>query len=117
MGGILKNGLKIAPPEAPVTGYMFGKGVYFADACSKSAHYCDIGSFSRPNSDEQSSSSKKKEEKEEIEDVSNQRFLFLADVALGNVHDLLNADYKAPETCKKQKCDTIKGIGRWRYTK
>jgi hypothetical protein len=23
--GILKHGLKIAPPEAPVTGYMFGK--------------------------------------------------------------------------------------------
>ena len=24
--GILSQGLKIAPPEAPVTGYMFGKG-------------------------------------------------------------------------------------------
>lgn len=29
--GILKQGLRIAPREAPVTGYMFGKGVYFAD--------------------------------------------------------------------------------------
>jgi hypothetical protein len=29
--GILKQGLRIAPPEAPVSGYMFGKGVYFAD--------------------------------------------------------------------------------------
>lgn len=29
--GILKQGLRIAPPEAPVTGYMSGKGVYFAD--------------------------------------------------------------------------------------
>lgn len=38
--GILKQGLRIAPPEAPVTGYMFGKGVYFADAVSKSANYC-----------------------------------------------------------------------------
>lgn len=28
--GILSNGLKIAPPEAPVTGYMFGKGLYLA---------------------------------------------------------------------------------------
>lgn len=26
--GILSQGLRIAPPEAPVTGYMFGKGVY-----------------------------------------------------------------------------------------
>lgn len=34
------QGLRIAPPEAPVTGYMFGKGVYFADMVSKSANYC-----------------------------------------------------------------------------
>jgi len=30
--GILSQGLRIAPPEAPSTGYMFGKGVYFAGA-------------------------------------------------------------------------------------
>lgn len=35
-----QTGLRIAPPEAPVTGYMFGKGVYFADMFSKSANYC-----------------------------------------------------------------------------
>jgi hypothetical protein len=34
------QGLKVAPPEAPTTGYMFGKGVYFADMSSKSANYC-----------------------------------------------------------------------------
>uniref|UniRef100_A0A158Q7G0 Poly [ADP-ribose] polymerase n=1 Tax=Elaeophora elaphi TaxID=1147741 RepID=A0A158Q7G0_9BILA len=38
--GILSQGLRIAPPEAPVTGYMFGKGIYFADLVSKSANYC-----------------------------------------------------------------------------
>lgn len=38
--GILSQGLRIAPPEAPVTGYMFGKGIYFADMVSKSANYC-----------------------------------------------------------------------------
>ncbi|CAF1311166.1 unnamed protein product [Rotaria sp. Silwood1] len=38
--GILSQGLRIAPPEAPMTGYMFGKGVYFADMSSKSANYC-----------------------------------------------------------------------------
>ncbi|VDP89734.1 unnamed protein product [Echinostoma caproni] len=37
--GILGRGLKIAPPEAPSTGYMFGKGIYFADSSSKSANY------------------------------------------------------------------------------
>ncbi|CAK7274673.1 hypothetical protein SEPCBS119000_006292 [Sporothrix epigloea] len=39
-GGILGQGLRIAPPEAPVSGYMFGKGIYLADMSSKSAGYC-----------------------------------------------------------------------------
>ncbi|CDW91652.1 poly(adp-ribose) polymerase [Stylonychia lemnae] len=39
-GGILSQGLRIAPPEAPKTGYLFGKGVYFADLAGKSAPYC-----------------------------------------------------------------------------
>jgi hypothetical protein len=39
IAGILSNGLKIAPKEAPVTGAMFGKGVYFASCFTKSANY------------------------------------------------------------------------------
>lgn len=38
--GILSHGLRVAPPEAPPSGYMFGKGIYFADMISKSANYC-----------------------------------------------------------------------------
>jgi poly [ADP-ribose] polymerase len=34
--GLLSQGLKIAPPEAPSIGYMFGKGVHFADMFDKS---------------------------------------------------------------------------------
>jgi poly [ADP-ribose] polymerase len=41
--GILSQGLRIAPPEAPVNGYMFGKGIYLADIVSKSANYCCAG--------------------------------------------------------------------------
>ena len=41
--GILSQGLRIAPPEAPPTGYMFGKGVYFADMFDKSAQYAQRG--------------------------------------------------------------------------
>ena len=37
--GILKNGMRIAPPEAPKTGYLFGKGVYFADLAYKAVDY------------------------------------------------------------------------------
>jgi len=42
--GILSQGLRIAPPEAPKSGYRFGKGIYFADICEKSAGYCRGGS-------------------------------------------------------------------------
>lgn len=43
MLGIMAQGLRIAPPEAPATGYMFGKGIYFADQFSKSAAYSQRG--------------------------------------------------------------------------
>ena len=39
--GIFSNGLKIAPPEAPMTGYLYGKGIYLADMYEKSINYCD----------------------------------------------------------------------------
>jgi len=39
--GILSQGLRIAPPEAPSTGYMFGKGIYFADMFDKSLGYAN----------------------------------------------------------------------------
>ena len=31
--------MRIAPPEAPKSGFLFGKGVYFADLIGKSFHY------------------------------------------------------------------------------
>eukprot|EP01119_Soliformovum_irregulare_P016796 TRINITY_DN4910_c0_g1_i3.p1 TRINITY_DN4910_c0_g1~~TRINITY_DN4910_c0_g1_i3.p1 ORF type:complete len:491 (+),score=183.31 TRINITY_DN4910_c0_g1_i3:178-1473(+) len=40
MVGILSQGLRIAPPEAPVSGYFLGKGLYFGDMISKSVEYC-----------------------------------------------------------------------------
>ena len=40
-GGILTQGLRIAPPEAPANGKAFGNGIYLADRSSKSAAYCD----------------------------------------------------------------------------
>ncbi|KAL0478398.1 hypothetical protein AKO1_014611 [Acrasis kona] len=40
---ILSSGLRIAPPEAPSSGFMFGKGIYFADMFAKSKGYCRFG--------------------------------------------------------------------------
>jgi poly [ADP-ribose] polymerase len=69
--GILSQGLRIAPPEAPVTGYMFGKGVYFADMVTKSANYCHSHMS------------------------NNTGLLLICEVALGETNDLLYSDYNA----------------------
>ena len=81
--GILSQGLRIAPPEAPVTGYMFGKGVYFADMVSKSANYCQT---TRTN---------------------NTGLLLLCDVALGNMYDRNAADYITKLPSGKHSCRGI----------
>ena len=67
--GILGEGLRIAPPSAPTTGYMFGKGVYFADMVSKSANYC-FASKQAPSG-----------------------LLLLSEVALGNMYECTGAEY------------------------
>lgn len=84
--GILSQGLRIAPPEAPVTGYMFGKGVYFADMSSKSANYCFAN---RSN---------------------NTGLLLLCEVALGDSNDLLAADYEADQLPSGKQ--SVRGLGK-----
>lgn len=83
--GILSQGLRIAPPEAPVTGYMFGKGVYFADMVSKSANYC---STSKANST---------------------GLILLCEVALGNMYERNGAEYVEKLPANKH---STKGLGR-----
>jgi len=86
--GILKQGLRIAPPEAPVSGYMFGKGAYFADHMSKSANYCYAGLS------------------------QNTGLLLLAEVAARPHYELCNAKYDADVDCKAKKALSTKGVGR-----
>lgn len=35
--------MRIAPPEAPRTGYLYGKGIYLASMAEKSIPYCCYG--------------------------------------------------------------------------
>lgn len=89
LGGILSQGLRIAPPEAPVNGYAFGKGVYLADISTKSANYCV------------SSSS------------GNTGLLLLCEAELGNpMHELLSGDSGAREQAEKNGRIATYGIGR-----
>jgi len=84
--GILGQGLRIAPPEAPVTGYMFGKGVYFADMSSKAANYC-FPSRSQPYG-----------------------LLLVCEVSKGVARELVAADSRADKLPKGLK--SVSGLGR-----
>ncbi|KAI0770930.1 poly polymerase catalytic domain-containing protein [Trametes elegans] len=86
--GILSQGLRIAPPEAPVTGYMFGKGVYFADMMSKSANYCHAY----------------------LSD--NTGLLLLCEVAAKPFYEQYQANYNADQDCKNAGARATKGLGR-----
>jgi hypothetical protein len=73
--GILKDGLRIAPPEASHTGAMFGNGIYFADQFQKSLNYC-----SDPYSGYYGYRQQKRRNNDEI-------WLFLCEVALGSMYE------------------------------
>lgn len=87
-GGILSQGLRIAPPEAPVSGYMFGKGIYLADMASKSANYC-------------------------CSYISGgQALLLLCEAKLGDpMQQLTNSRYDAGNTAKKGGMESTWGMG------
>jgi poly [ADP-ribose] polymerase 2/3/4 len=86
--GILSSGLRIAPPEAPLTGYMFGKGIYFADMSSKSANYC-YATRQSPHA-----------------------LLLVCEVALGRQYERLNACYEASVICASKGLHSTFGLGR-----
>lgn len=83
--GIMSHGLKIAPPEAPVTGYMFGKGIYFADMVSKSANYCCTSS------------------------QNSTGLMLLCEVALGDMKEYNQAHYVTQLPKDKH---SVKGVGK-----
>lgn len=79
--------MKIAPPEAPVTGYMFGKGLYFADMFSKSYLYSNGRNFVQGESS----------------------LLLLCDVALGKMKKL----YEATNVEKlEHQYQSVRGVGK-----
>ncbi|KNG46006.1 poly polymerase 2 ADP-ribosyltransferase 2 [Stemphylium lycopersici] len=88
-GGILGQGLRIAPPEAPVSGYMFGKGIYLADMSSKSANYCCAYNS------------------------GGTALLLLCEAELGNpMHELTDASYTAGEDALKNGMYSTWGKGQ-----
>jgi poly [ADP-ribose] polymerase len=86
---ILSQGLKIAPPEAPHSGYMFGKGIYTADCFSKAAQYCYASEHMQ----------------------SRTGLLVLCEVDLGRSVELFSANYDAANLMGAEYAST-KGCGK-----
>ncbi|CAB3407813.1 unnamed protein product [Caenorhabditis bovis] len=84
--GILTQGLRVAPKEAPHSGYMFGKGIYFADMFSKSVFYC------RAHEDEEA-------------------YILLCEVSLGNQLELTRAQTITKDYLKRENFDSVLGLG------
>ena len=83
--GILSQGLRIAPPEAPSSGYLYGKGVYFADISQKSSNYCYP--------------------------VNNEALILLGEVSLGKEDIRDDTDYNLPKTLKEG-THSVHALGR-----
>eukprot|EP00039_Didymoeca_costata_P016832 m.307171 g.307171 ORF g.307171 m.307171 type:complete len:1239 (-) comp16457_c0_seq36:1097-4813(-) len=103
--GILMKGLKVAPPDAPVTGYMFGKGIYFADVYAKSAGY----SSSRTSYHYGYRYNYRQQKKSATADIDHYKVMLLCEVAVGESCKLRNAnsDLKEPP----EGFDSVKGEG------
>ena len=84
--GILSQGLRIAPPEAPSSGYLYGKGVYFADMAQKSSNYCYP--------------------------VNNMALILLGEVALGKEDQRTSCDFNLPKTMKNG-TNSVHALGRY----
>ncbi|KAJ7599453.1 PARP-domain-containing protein [Mycena floridula] len=93
IAGILNQGLRIAPPEAPSTGYMFGKGVYFADVMSKSANYCHASMS------------------------NNTGILLLCEVAAKPFYERIDGAFNADTLCKSSGKLSTLGLGKTRPRK
>jgi poly [ADP-ribose] polymerase len=89
--GLMNKGLLIAPPSAPVSGYMFDRGIYLADASTKSINY---SLYSFPG----------------MGHVNN-CFLLICKAKIGKQKKLQHSDYNASKYClgKDAKFDSVMG--------
>lgn len=88
--GILLQGLRIAPREVPLTGSMFGNGIYFADVVSKSANYC----FTSPS--------------------KQTGLMLVCEVALGNMLELNSASGNSIQL--PSGVHSVKGLGKFKIS-
>ena len=101
MISIMATGLRIAPPEAPTSGWLFGKGVYFADMFQKAKNYTPLPSWPYAH---------KIKERLTPEQWENRprAYLLLCEVALGQMCPFITPTYMESPA---EGYDSTKAIG------
>jgi len=102
--GILSQGLRIAPPEADISGAMFGRGLYFADQFEKSLAYCrpldtiDWGNRYHYYNPWTNAANRRSRDPTEVT-ANKFKLLLLCEVALGKTANLVQSklELEAPE--------------------
>ena len=100
--GLLTQGLRIAPPEASVQGYMFGKGIYCADQFSKSIGYCQDWNLFTNNA-------YARYQQQHDHGSKRSYCILLVEVALGNSYKAYGSEYM--DEAKPGHHSTL-GVGR-----
>ncbi|KAJ8578843.1 hypothetical protein ON010_g355 [Phytophthora cinnamomi] len=101
--GILSQGLRVAPPEAPHHGYAYGKGLYFANVAEKSLNYCDAP-YALPILDKDGKPDKTTTKTREV------HYMLLCEVSLGKPVELTTTAAWGSDPLPREGMDSVKAL-------
>ncbi|KAG3068533.1 hypothetical protein PI125_g23394 [Phytophthora idaei] len=101
--GILSQGLRVAPPEAPHHGYAYGKGLYFADIAEKSLNYCDAP-YALPIMDKDGKPDKTTAKTREV------HYMLLCEVSLGKHREVTTTAAWGTDPLPRDGMDSVKAL-------
>ncbi|KAE9047678.1 hypothetical protein PR002_g910 [Phytophthora rubi] len=101
--GILSQGLRVAPPEAPHHGYAYGKGLYFANVAAKSLDYCDAP-YALPILDKDGKPDTTTTKTREV------HYMLLCEVSLGKPVELTTTAIWGSDPLPREGMDSVKAL-------
>ncbi|CAI5728881.1 unnamed protein product [Hyaloperonospora brassicae] len=102
--GILSQGLRVAPPEAPHHGYAYGKGLYFANVVEKSLGYCGTP-YALPVLNKEGNVGENMTKTHEV------HYMLLCEVALGKSTELATAAaWTSFDSMHRGRIDSVKAL-------
>ncbi|KAI9981476.1 hypothetical protein PInf_009228 [Phytophthora infestans] len=101
--GILSQGLRVAPPEAPHHGYAYGKGLYFANVAEKSLNYCDAP-YALPIIDKDGKPDKTTKKTREV------HYMLLCEVSLGKPTEVTTTAAWGTDPLPREGTDSVKAL-------